>query len=343
MRRRARSYDAAYRRLFSHPRMAADLVRLLDGDWQGALDLNRMERLASEHVLDSLRTRREDMPWLAHRKAGAGWPAGTGMVFQFEFQSRPDPDMLERMAEYWALQRRQLRRSRKALGPNGEMPPIVPVVVHTGRGRWTPPCATGPPGGSEPPDLFGYSGYRLVDVKQHMGDDAADGNLARAVFALDAARADGVPAAAGRVAELLGEAADEALSRSFKRWCRGVLGRRLTKRLPGLANLTEDPFMLAQTLWEWEKRSIRRGREEGVRRGREEGVRRGREESARLLRNLAARRFDGATADAIRPLLGSMRDEAALAAVGALIVDSETGTELLDGVRRLARSNDHSA
>ena len=168
-----------------------------------------------------------------------------------------------------------------------------------------------------------------------MGDDATDGNLARAVFALDAARADGVPAAAGRVAELLGEAADEALSRSFKRWCRGVLGRRLTKRLPGLANLTEDPFMLAQTLWEWERRSIRRGREEGVRRGREE--------SARLLRNLAARRFGGTTADAIQPLLGSMRDEAALAAVGALIVDSETGTELLDGVRRLARSNDHSA
>ena len=311
--------------------MAADLVRLLGGDWQDDLDLNRLERLASEHVLDNLRTRSEDMPWLAHYKAGTIWPPSAGMVFQFEFQSRPDPDMLERMAEYWALQRRQLRRSRKALGPNGEMPPIVPVVVHTGRGRWTPPCGTGPPrGGNEPPDLFGYSGYRLVDVKAHMGDGAADGNLARAVFALDAARADGVSAAVERVAKLLGEAADEALSRSFRRWCRGVLGRRLTKRLPSLANLTEDPFMLAQTLREWEKRSIRRGREEGVRRGREE--------SARLLCNLAARRFGGATADAIRPLLGSMRDEISLAAVGALIVDSETGTELLDGMRRLAQS-----
>ena len=121
--------------------------------------------------------------------------------------------------------------------------------------------------------------------------------------------------------------------------------------------------MLAQTLREWEESNIRRGREEGigigvrrgrkegvkrgrkegVKRGREEGIRRGREESVRLLCNLAARRFGGATADAIRPLLGSMRDEAKLAAGGELIVDSETGTDLLDGMRCLARSNDSRA
>ena len=85
--------------------------------------------------------------------------------------------------------------------------------------------------------------------------------------------------------------------------------------------------MLAQTLREWEERNIRHGREE----------------ERRLLRNLAARRFGDTTADAVRPLLGSMRDEAGLAAAGVLIVDSETGSELLDGMRRLAKSNDHRA
>ena len=129
--------------------------------------------------------------------------------------------------------------------------------------------------------------------------------------------------------------------------------------------------MLAQTLQEWEERNIQLGREEGigigmrrgverrreegigigvrrgVKRGREEGVdigmRRGREEERRLLCGLAARRFGDTTADAIQPLLGSLRDEAGLKAAGALIVDSETGAELLDGMHRLARSNDSRA
>ena len=162
--------------------------------------------------------------------------------------------------------------------------------------------------------------YLLVDVKDYMGDDASDGNLCRAVFALDAAPVESVSAA-------------------FDRWCRGVLGRRLAKRLPSLMNLMEEPWMLAQTLREWEERNIRRGREEGI----GIGVLRGREEERRLLCNQAARRFGGTTADAIRPLLGSMRDEAELAAVGVLIVDSETGTDLLDGMRRLAKSNGHRA
>ena len=119
--------------------------------------------------------------------------------------------------------------------------------------------------------------------------------------------------------------------------------------------------MLGQTLREWEQHNfrrgreegihigvrrgreegVRRGREEGVRRGREEGVRRGREEERRLLCSLAARRFGDATADAIRPLLGSLHDEARFAAVGALIVDSRSGAELLDGTRRLAKPNNH--
>ena len=74
-----------------------------------------------------------------------------------------------------------------------------------------------------------------------------------------------------------------------------------------------------------------------------EGMERGREEERRLLCGLAARRFGDTTAGAAQPLLGSMRDETGLASAGALIVDSKTGTELLDGLRRLAKSNDQCA
>ena len=108
--------------------------------------------------------------------------------------------------------------------------------------------------------------------------------------------------------------------------------------------------MLAETLLEWEERKIgeglKRGREEGLERGREEGLEqglkrgleRGREEERRLLRSLAAQRFGSGTAEAIRPLLGSMRDAASLAEAGTLIVDCGTGAELLEGVRNLCRT-----
>ena len=89
--------------------------------------------------------------------------------------------------------------------------------------------------------------------------------------------------------------------------------------------------MLAETLREWEEHKI------------SEGLQRGREEERQLLRSLAARRFGEATAEAIWPLLSSMRDAAPLAEVGILIVECKTGAELLKGARGLAAPNSHRA
>ena len=93
--------------------------------------------------------------------------------------------------------------------------------------------------------------------------------------------------------------------------------------------------MLAETIREWEERNVKRGREEE----REESIGRRREEMRRLLCHMAALRFGDAAADAIRPLLNSMRDEAQITAVGALIIDSKTAEELIAGTRRLAKPN----
>ena len=73
----------------------------------------------------------------------------------------------------------------------------------------------------------------------------------------------------------------------------------------------------------------------------ERSVKRGRvEEGRRLLCDMVALRFGGTAADAIRPLLGTMQDKAQFTAVGALIIDSTTRAEMLDGTRRLAKPND---
>ena len=56
-------HDPGQKRLFSHRRMVADLLRLLPEGLAGGLDLSTLRRLPAEHVGDALRSRRSDMPW----------------------------------------------------------------------------------------------------------------------------------------------------------------------------------------------------------------------------------------------------------------------------------------
>ena len=331
MRKQHSQHDAASKLLFSHRRMAADLVRLLGGRWIDDLALDELERLPSEQVGDGLRQRREDMPWQAPFKKDAGYPQGARAVFHFEFQARVEPHMPERLLEYAALLRRSLQRNGAAESDDAA-PACVAVVVYSGRAPWTPPRSVEERTAWTPPALAARQprfAYQLVDAKDFAGDHAPDGNAARAALALEAASAENLEAAMRRVSELLVEAADPSLDGSFDQWSHGVLAPRFGA-LPSFASFKEEPTMLAETLLEWEELKIGEGLERGLERGREE--------ERRLLRSLAARRFGGETAAAIRPLLSSLRDAESLAEAGALIVDCKTGAELLEGVRGLCRT-----
>ena len=128
--------DRAARRLISHRRMAADLVRLLGDRWIEDVDLDRLERLPSEHVSPARRSRREDMPWWTAFKAGAGYGPSAKVLFQIEFQSRPDPFMAERMLEYNAMLRLDLLRAGTTHSRGERSVPAAPasvsIVVYTG-------------------------------------------------------------------------------------------------------------------------------------------------------------------------------------------------------------------
>ncbi len=139
MARWIRHSDESGKRLFSHRRMVADLVRLLGDPWVGDLDLDRLERLPAEHVADGLRVRRADLPWWAPFKPGAGRPAGTGVMFHIEFQSSPDARMAERLLEYVVLLRGDLRRSGWMAADGGRVVAHVPLVVYNGSARWRTP------------------------------------------------------------------------------------------------------------------------------------------------------------------------------------------------------------
>ena len=131
--------DPANKLLFSHPRVVADLIRLLGDDWVDDLDLGKLERLPAEHVSKDLRTRRADMPWWAPFKPDAGQPAGAGVMFHIEFQSSPDPHMAERLLAYLALLRGDLRRFNWMKADGGRVVAHVPLVVYNGRTNWNAP------------------------------------------------------------------------------------------------------------------------------------------------------------------------------------------------------------
>ena len=323
-------HDESAKRLFAHRRMVADLVRLIGKDWVDDLDLDRLERLPAEHVTDDLRARRADMSWWAPLKPGVGRP-GAGVLFHLEFQSSPDPWMAERLLEYIVLLRRDLRRSGWMAADGGRFVTHVPLVVYNGRAKWN----TAPElDESEwaPRELRGMQPlleYPLVDAKAYAGDDASDGNLARAALALDAAPAQGLAAALERAVALLSAADDQELWRSFAAWCGGVLSPRLGGRLPILVD-NKETTMLAETLREWDEQKI----DEGRRQGQQEGRREGRQEGQRkVLCSLAGRRFGADAGAELAALLAGVEDGAELERIGTLIIDCRDGADFLARAR----------
>ena len=329
--------------------MAADLVRLLGDPWVDDLDLDRLERLPTEYVSNDLRNRRADLPWWAPFAPGTGHPAGAGVMFHIEFQSSPDAHMAERLLEYVALLPGELRRSGWMAAEGGRVVTHVPLVAYNGRAKWNAPLrlderAWAPP---ELRDMQPRLRCRLIDAKNYAGDDAADGNLARAVLALDAASPQGLAPALERAAALL-SADDQELWRSFVAWCGGTLSPRLGGQMPALVN-DKETTMLAETLREWDEQKIAEGRREGLLAGREEGRLVGRQEGRQagrqegrrevlaeeraLLCSQASQRFGAAAGAELEAVLAGVEDASELARVGALIIDCDSGADFLARAR----------
>ena len=315
MARRIRHSDKSGKRLFSHRRVVADLVRLLGDPWVDDVDLDRLERLPAEHVTDDLRARRADLPWWAPFKPSAGWPAGAGAMFHVELQSSPDARMAERLLEYVVLLRRDLHRSGWMAADSGRSVAHVPLVVYNGRAKWRAPLQLDERGWM-PPELRALQprlACRLVDAKNFAGDDATDGNLARAVLALDAASAEELPPALKRAETLFSATGDQELWRSFVAWCGGILSPRLGGRQPILVH-DKETTMLAETLQERDALKFDEGRRE-------------------VLCSLASRRFGAATGTELAALLTGVKDGAELERIGMLIIDCGSGPDFLARAR----------
>ncbi len=322
--------DAAYKLLFSRPRMVRDL---LDGfaahGWSDLLDFDTLDALPASFVSPDLQQRHGDLVWRI-RFRGDRW---LYLVLLLEFQATVNPAMALRMLAYTALLYQRLEadgvpRDHKAL------PPVLPVVIYNGRRPWTAPV--------EMTDLVAAGGdllapyqpsqrYYLLDGARVSHAELPAGNLVAAFIGLEKTRdAPHLRQALNALIDLLQAQGDDHLTQAFVTWLRQglrVAGRLAADEGDPLAQLRETQTMLEENVREWTREWLERGIEQG------------RHEERALLCRQARRKFDAAAGEDLATALAGVTDPDRLGRVGDWIIECATAADLLARVRADDRSN----
>jgi hypothetical protein len=265
-------HDARYHRLFSDPAIVPQLLReFVDGPWTPDLDLDGMVPQPTQFHADTGERREGDKIWRIPRRDGTD----AYLVLVLEFQSTSDRFMALRVATYTCLLLQQLISERRLM-PNGELPPVLAVVLHNGDGRWRAPLAlrdlVGLPQGSPlwhwQPDMR----YHLIDVGAFgKADLEARTGLPALWFRLENARDAGELALAANAVF----AAARALFIEFLSAALAPLEPEF--QIPG--DWLEVRNMLLTRTEQWKQEWLQEGRQEGRQAG----------EAALLLRQLEQR------------------------------------------------------
>src|SRR5690606_11394021 len=94
---------------------------------------NSLEKMNGSYVTDDLRSRHADAIWRV--RWGSDW---LYIYLLLEFQSTVDRFMPVRVLSYTSLLYQDLIR-QKALGRDGKLPPVLPIVLYNGEARWRAP------------------------------------------------------------------------------------------------------------------------------------------------------------------------------------------------------------
>ena len=346
--------DQAFKAILSHPRMIADAVRgyaarpvgPLDPRTVAALDFGTLEKLPTEWITPDFRRRLGDQVWRVRFRWARDWsdPGGYLLVL-VELQSRREPDMALRMANY-ALQLCAELATVRVVQPGGPRPPILPLLIHNGRGRWTAstaldglialpaPLATA----ARPEDMedarlaarelaafqLGHAHW-LLDFHRHREDDARADNAMSMMIGLESAA---VPSDLVAPLLFLRGLPERDLAGRMLAWALRRLDVDVgtAEEMRTMASLDEFWSQLEETAKGWPEQFRAEGRAEGIERGIEQGIERGRAEGVAAqragLREQAALRFGG-SAERLAPLLDGVDSPARLAEIGRwLMVDT---------------------
>jgi putative YhgA-like transposase len=258
-------HDPGYKAIFSHETMVKELLRgFIREDWIERLDFSTLERLGNSFVSADLRERHSDLIWrLRLRGEGDGW---IYLYLLLEFQSASDPFMAVRLLTYVGLLLEDIIRKEK-LRPGDRLPAVLPLVIHSGRGRWRAPLRLETHFAPVPKALRRYLPrltYLLLD--EHRLDlkrPELERNPTAAFFRIETNDiAEAVPYLCQQLKDRL-PVGDLTLRRIVDAWTMGAIKRVYPDAIiPEALNL-EEASMLEETLLKERNRIQKEARREG--------------------------------------------------------------------------------
>ena len=124
-------YDAAYKYLFSSPRIACQLLHsFVDIPLVKKICPEDLELVEKSFISDDLQRREADVIFKVNRGERSAY-----IYILMEFQSSPDKAIPVRMLNYITMFYDFLLRKSKA----GKLPPVLPLLIYNGRRNWNVP------------------------------------------------------------------------------------------------------------------------------------------------------------------------------------------------------------
>lgn len=280
--------DLGYKDLFSNKEMVKDLLTgFVKEEWIEELDFSRMDRVSGTYVSDDLRERHDDMVWkIGFRDR---W---LYIYILLEFQTTVDYWMGVRLLTYIGLLYQDLIKTG-AIDKKEGLPPVLPLVLYSGKRRWTAPISLDKLFTKIPLGLDVYQPsfrYFLMDEGRYDDKDLdMPKNLVAALIRMgNSPSINDLRTVIGELVDWLKLPEHKRIQRSFIVFLKkGLLSKRMPgKDLSDCEDLLEVDTMLAEKVKDWTRawekeglrKGIRRGRRVGVEQGRQEGLVKGREE-----------------------------------------------------------------
>ncbi len=261
--------------------------------------------MPDSYITDSLHARANDVVWRV--KVGGQW---VYLYLMLEFQSSVDKYMAVRMLVYVGLLYQALIKRGEVL-ENGQLPPILPLVLYNGSPRWTAVTNIAELIPAMPGTLEMYRpqmAYLLIDEGSYSEQQLAGlRNIAAALFRVENLCAPEV------IQELIDQldlwtADNQELKRAIAEWLRVLFMRHSSYNilLPEIQTLKEMKMALAERMAEWAENykaqgmqaGVLQGLEQGREQGLEQGMEKGRRtEAANLLLTLLRGKFGAVSKD----------------------------------------------
>ncbi len=310
--------DRIYKRFYADAAVLEEIVRdFVGGAWTRELDFGTLERLPTEMVDPVLPVvRHADMMWRVRFR-----DRPLHVVLLFEFQSGPDPNMAVRIAVETGVFYRELAALRKRDSSVGEHV-VVPVVVKSFEGKWTAPRSMAEwLGAGVPEELASYATgqrYALLDESAE-AKKALGGGVVRAAMALRRERDPARLSALVRSLDVQLDASSVARG-ALVEWLRSqMINSGATEgEVAHLDTLREAGEMYVNQFQE----TFRDGLAQGVEQGLAQGLKQAHVDMARW-------KFGEETAQRLAELLEAAGDAERVSRIGRLLVECETGEELI--------------